>query len=63
MVLNGRVSTTEHSALTPHGFVSMHGFLQIPLKQASLLGQSASIRHCGTIFSGAKDREKKMITY
>lgn len=45
MVLSGRESTTTHSALTPHGLVSVHGFLHLPLKQANLLGQSASILH------------------
>lgn len=49
IVRSGSVSTTEHSAFAPHGFVSIHGFLQLPLKQASLLGQSASILHCGGV--------------
>lgn len=48
MVRSGSVSTTEHSANLPHGVVSTHGFLQAPLKQASLLEQSASIRHSGS---------------
>ena len=42
IVLIGKVSTTLHLALTMHGFVSVHGSLQIPLKHANLLGQSAS---------------------
>lgn len=45
IVLRGRVSTTLHSALVPHGLVSVHGFLHSPLKQANLLAQSASIVH------------------
>ena len=42
IVLIGKVSTTLHLALTMHGFVSVHGSLQMPLKHANLLGQSAS---------------------
>lgn len=47
IVLKGKVSTTVHSALTPHGFISAQGFRQNPLKHANLLGQSESILHCG----------------
>lgn len=54
IVLNGNVSTTEHSAFIPHGFVSIHGFLHNPEKHASLLGQSESILHCGCFSCGAK---------
>lgn len=47
MVRSGNESTTEQTACAPHGFVSRHGFLHKLLKQASLLGQSASTVHCG----------------
>jgi len=42
MVLSGNVSTTVQAAFTAQGFVSMHGLRHVPLKQASLLAQSAS---------------------
>lgn len=47
IVLNGNESTTEQTACTPHGRVSMHGFLQTLLMQANFDGQSASTVHCG----------------
>lgn len=47
IVRNGSESTTEQMACAPHGRVSEHGFLHTLLKQANLLGQSASTVHCG----------------
>lgn len=47
IVLSGSESTTEQTALVPHGLVSMHGFLQTLLKQANFDGQSASTVHWG----------------
>lgn len=47
IVRSGNESTTEQTAFDPHGRVSMHGFLHTLLKQAILLGQSASTVHCG----------------
>lgn len=54
------MSTTEHSAFRTHGLVSMHGFLQVPLKQASFDGQSASCVHSGALTTGAKKNVKKI---
>lgn len=47
IVRKGNESITEHVACAPHGPVSVQGFLQTPEKHACLLGQSASIEHCG----------------
>lgn len=52
IVRRGSESTTEQTALAPHGLVSKQGFLHSPLKHASLLGQSASILQLGSTFSG-----------
>lgn len=43
MVRRGRVSTTSQMALAPQGCVTSQGFLHSPLKQANLLGHSASM--------------------
>lgn len=51
IVRSGNESITEQTAFVPHGLVSKHGFLQILLIHANLLGQSASTVHCG--FSSA----------
>lgn len=52
MVLNGTVSTTEHTAVMSQGFSSKHGFRQVPSKQALPEGQSESTSHSALASSG-----------
>jgi len=56
IVLSGNVSTTLQAAFAAHGFVSMHGLRHVPLKQASLLAQSASTVHWGCTTIGAENK-------
>ena len=54
IVLKGRELWTVHSAFRAHGWITLQGSLQSPLKQASLLGHSLSSLHPGSGGGGTK---------
>ena len=54
IVLKGKVLWTLHSALLTHGWITLQGSLQSPLKHASLLGHSLSSLHPGSGGGGTK---------
>jgi hypothetical protein len=55
IVLSGKELCTTHSAFGAHGWITLHGFSQSPLKHACLLGHSRSSLQPGSGGGGTKN--------